>query len=284
MFRKQLAVAGHSQPLAWWLGRLASGSGLLLGGWLIYQSAVNIVALDNWSFWSAWRVGLYSRPWPESHTYVYPPALAQAIWPLTQLSWPVFHAVWTVILGVALLIAAGPAVGGWALALLPFALKDIREGQIHALFALAIVLGFRYPGAWSFVLLTKVTPGIGLLWFAVRREWRSLAVAAGATAVMGIASFLLAPDLWLQWFGTVGPALRAPNPYVDYSLPILVNVPFFVRLLVAAALVGWGARANHRWVVPVAVFLALPAVWVGGLTVLLVIPRLSPRVLSPGTA
>ncbi len=57
-------------------------------------------------------------------------------------------------------------------------------GNVHMLLALAIVLGFRWPATWSFVLLTKVTPGIGLLWFAVRREWRSLAIALGATAVL----------------------------------------------------------------------------------------------------
>ena len=47
--------------------------------------------------------------------------------------------------------------------------------------AAAIALGFRYPAAWSFLLLTKVTPGIGLVWFAVRREWRPLAIALGFT-------------------------------------------------------------------------------------------------------
>ena len=28
----------------------------------------------------------------------------------------------------------------------------------------------RWPAAWAFVLLTKMTPGIGLLWFAFRRD------------------------------------------------------------------------------------------------------------------
>ena len=36
--------------------------------------------------------------------------------------------------------------------------------------------------SWAFVLLTKVTPGIGLLWFAIRRRWRDLAIALGVTA------------------------------------------------------------------------------------------------------
>ena len=58
----------------------------------------------------------------------------------------------------------------------------------------------------------------------------------------------------------------------------------FVCLLVAAAVVSWGARANHRSVVPLAVFLALPAVWVGRLTVLSVIPRLGQRVSRSSTS
>ena len=53
-----------------------------------------------------------------------------------------------------------------------------------AFIAAAIVIGFRWPAAWSLVLLTKITPGIGLLWFAVRREWRSLAIALGAVIMI----------------------------------------------------------------------------------------------------
>ena len=62
--------------------------------------------------------------------------------------------------------------------------QEILIGNIHLLLAAAIVLGFRWPGTWAFVLLTKVTPGVGLLWFAVRREWRSLGIALGATAAI----------------------------------------------------------------------------------------------------
>ena len=53
------------------------------------------------------------------------------------------------------------------------------------------MLGFRYPWTWGFVLLTKVTPGIGLLWFAVRREWRALAIALGVTGVIVAVSLVL---------------------------------------------------------------------------------------------
>jgi hypothetical protein len=62
-----------------------------------------------------------------------------------------------------------------------FALMELAGGNIEILIAVAIVVGFRWPAAWSFVLLTKVTPGVGLLWFAVRREWNQLATALVAT-------------------------------------------------------------------------------------------------------
>ena len=54
-------------------------------------------------------------------------------------------------------------------------------GNINLLIVGAVLIGFRYPWAWAFIILTKVTPGIGLLWFLTRREWRHLAIALGAT-------------------------------------------------------------------------------------------------------
>lgn len=59
---------------------------------------------------------------------------------------------------------AGPAIA------FPLVTEDVVRGNIHTLLAIATVLGFRHPAAWTAVLLTKVTPGVGLVWFAVRRE------------------------------------------------------------------------------------------------------------------
>ena len=70
---------------------------------------------------------------------------------------------------------------------------DLYHGNIHLLLAVAIVLGFRYPAAWAFVLLTKVTPGIGLLWFAARGEWRKLGIALGFTAAIVAVTFVFMP-------------------------------------------------------------------------------------------
>ena len=51
----------------------------------------------------------------------------------------------------------------------------------HRIHRMAIVLGLRHSAAWAFPLLTKVLPGVGMVWHVVRREWGSLAIATGVT-------------------------------------------------------------------------------------------------------
>lgn len=118
-----------------------------------------------------------------------------------------------------------------------------------------MALGFRYPWTWSFVLLTKVTPGIGLVWFAVRREWRALAIAVGATALVAGVSFVLAPWMWREWIELL--VAEAGKPMAPKAIPI----PLWMRLPVALLVVAWGARTDRPWTVAVAAWLAIPAMW-----------------------
>jgi len=145
------------------------------------------------------------------------------------------------------------------------ALMELAGGNIHLLLAAAMVLGFRWPATWALVLLTKITPGIGLLWFAVRGEWRQLAIALGATAAIVAVSFATMPDAWFQWVGVLTRIAGRDGTWAAVPVPFLVRLPF------AVALVVWGARTNRRWTVPVAGMLALPALWYGGLTMLLAV-------------
>jgi hypothetical protein len=156
--------------------------------------------------------------------------------------------------------------------LFPFAAMEVAGGNVSLLLAAAIVVGFRWPATWSIVLLTKITPGIGLLWFAVRREWRSLGIALGATVVIAGVSFLILPDQWRDWVDVV--IRNAGKGGTWASVPI----PLWLRLPAAVSLVVWGARTDRRWTVPVAAMLALPALWYGGISMLLaVIPLLPER-------
>jgi hypothetical protein len=152
-------------------------------------------------------------------------------------------------------------------------MAELMIGNVHIIYAAAIVAGFRWPAAWAFLLLTKVTPGIGLLWFLVRREWRALGIALGATAAVALVSFAVAPELWWQWAGIL---LRGEGPIAP--APSVILVPLAVRLPIAAAIVAWGAWTDRRWAVPLAVTLALPVLWTAGLSILVAIVALrSPR-------
>jgi hypothetical protein len=177
----------------------------------------------------------------------------------------VFIVGWTVLLAVVAIWLARP----WPAALLVLALpvsQEILIGNIHLLLALAIVLGFRWPATWTFVLLTKVTPGVGLIWFAARRDWRALAIALGATvAIVAVSVAIGGIQPWLDWIAL----LRRDGGAESWRL--------YVRLAIAAALVVWGARTDRRWTVALAALIALPVVWSDSFAMLLGCVALSRR-------
>lgn len=211
--------------------------------------------------------------WNDPIAYVYSPAFLQLVTPLTALPWQAFVAAWTAVLLVAVRFLTGPRLLLAGL-LFPFTAMEVAGGNVSLLLAAAIVLGFRWPWTWSLVLLTKITPGIGLLWFAARREWGRLAIALGATAAIVAVSYVVAPQLWADWVAVVQANLASGRTGTWASLP----VPFWIRGPIAVAIVVWGARTDRAWTVPVASMLALPALWYGGLSMLLaVIPLLPGR-------
>jgi len=243
--------------------------GLIISGWLatgfalvVVTSVVHSVGYDAFAYWS---IDLHN-PWAASignnftlGGFRYAPPIALLFAPLGLLPWWLYLLLWE-----ALALATVFWLGGrWALVLLalpPIAL-ELYHGNIHLLIAAAVVLGMRYPAAWSFVLLTKVTPGIGVLWFAVRREWRSLAIALGVTAAFALISTIVAPQFWGQWLDSLFSNLNRPQ---YYSIP----PPAPIRLPIAALVVIWGARTDRPWTVAVAATLGLPIIWPHGLAVL----------------
>ncbi len=221
----------------------------------------------------AYYAASMSDPYASSHVsdfgaYLYSPAFLQLIFPLKLLTWRAFLGVWAALLMCVLAWLSGREL--FALAVL-VTLPDVQGGNIHLLLALAIVLGMRWPGAWAFVLLTKLSPGVGLLWFVARREWRQLGIALGFTALVVAASAVVAPQEWPAWIGVL--ATNAGGKVVDGA----ILVPLVVRLPVAVAIVLWGARTNRMWTVPVACLLAVPVMWYGSLTILAATIPLSGR-------
>jgi hypothetical protein len=228
---------------------------------------------DARCYWQATLANPYLHSdWNDPIAYVYSPAFLQLVSPLTALPWQAFMAVWTALLILAVRFLTGARLLAAGL-LFPFAAMEVAGGNVSLLLAAAIVVGFRWPAAWSIVLLTKITPGIGLLWFAVRREWHSLAIALGATAAIALVSFVILPGQWRAWIDVVVQNALAGRSGTWASVPI----PLWIRLPFAIALVVWGARTDRRWTVPVAAMLALPALWYGGLSMLLAVIPLLPR-------
>jgi hypothetical protein len=243
---------------------------LLVRAWLTASETSAGEAYDARAYWEAARGAAYARPVLGAPVaYYYSPAFVQALAPLLALSFPVFLATWYVLNGAAL-VAVTRAWLPVAL-LTGFVPIELMRGNIEALMALAIVAGFRWPAAWAFILLTKVTPGVGLLWFVGRREWRNLAVALGATAAVALVSFAFAPQLWFEWLDAL---IRNAGVNVDWAL---FPVPLAVRLPVAAVLALLAGMRGWRWLVPIASTLAMPALWPVNLTLLVAIFPLAGR-------
>lgn len=254
--------------------RRAIRHGLTLAGLLVAAFyGMQIVAaarpIDAHCYWVAQLSNLYADP---AH-YRYSPAFAQAIAPITWLPYPAFLAIWTGLLVGSFAWLAGP-LGPLLIFAAPVA-SEIHSGNIQLLMTLAIVLSFRYPAAWAFVFLTKVTPGIGVLWFAFRREWRQMAIAIGGTALVVAVSFVLAPGLWVAWVETLAGLFFHPIDQPDLAIPFLVRAP------VGLVLLWWGARGGHRWVVPVTAMLTLPMMWYASLSMLIgIVPLGGPGLVA----
>jgi glycosyl transferase family 87 len=209
-------------------------------------------------------------------TYLYSPAFALLIRPLTILPLSLFAAIWTWIGAALLWWLTGRRVLWFAI--LPPVLLTLVQGQLDLAFAVVAVVGLRWPAAWALPLLTKVTPGIGILWFLVRREWRSLAIAIGATGLIVAACFVLDPQAWSGWLALL---VRTQGPVSDPNL-VYVPVPLLIRAPVALAAIAWGAWTDRRWTIPVAMTLAMPILWVNSVTILVAIwPMVAAGASSP---
>lgn len=198
-------------------------------------------------------------------TYLYSPAFAQAMWPLTLLPWQVYAALWSALNLAVLVWMTRPFLAALLL-FVPFSpvTDEITTGNLHLLLAAALVLSFRYPSAYSLPLLTKITPGVGVLWFLGAQKWRAFLVALGTTVAIAAVSFVIGVGQWLDWIGL----LRASSGVAVPGSIGVIPGPLWLRVAAAAVLVLAGGRLGWKWTVPVAATLALPVTWSSGLSIL----------------
>ncbi len=254
------ALDRYRAPL--WLG--LSIVGVIAIPYIVWVNRfkATIMGFDAFTTWTIDLGNLYGIPYMDLGSFRYTPAYAQAFSWVGALPWEVFALLWIGSI-VGILAYWGRT---WMLALVAFTpmALEVYHGNIHVFMVAAMVVGFRYPAFWAFPLLSKVTPGLAVLWFLGRRDWRSLGIALGTTGVIAGVSFVIAPDLWSQWLDTMIASFSSLVPPRPYPIPI----PFLVRAPIGIALVLWGGYTNRRWTVPVATVLLLPIIWVHGLAML----------------
>ena len=235
-----------------------SVSGLVLVLVLAHIAAADGYAYDAHAYYAA--LG-YTGLLGAEDTFTYSPVVLLTMrFVHSVVPWQPFLELYSAAIAVGVWTLAGPFT--LFVAFLPQVASEITLANIHVFLAIVAVAGLRWPALWAFAILTKVTPGVGALWFAFRGEWRKLAIVIGATAVLAVPTMILFPGLWVEWFNY----LIASSPGSASSF----GVPLVVRLPIAVVLVFIGARRDWKWLVPLASMIALPVLWdVHGLSMLL---------------
>ena len=223
-----------------------------------------VQGIQPWTFWGVdarayWRVDL-AHPYLNSapgvlSTYLYSPAFAQLLAPLSNLPFEVFFALWTAMNAALLIWLVKPWPWAVPMLVLPI-VYELCVGNVHFLLAAMTVAGVEAGAPWAFGVLTKGTPGVGSLWLLFRGQWRSFAVAVSVTLVVSAVSYLLSPSAWQDWLAF----LLRESGGGDW-LPL--------RFVAAAGIVVAGARTRQPWTVAVAVWLAMPVIWVNAWVILL---------------
>jgi hypothetical protein len=242
-------------------------TGLLFAAYLfvVVAPAAGTFGFDAFAYWAVDGDAPYDVAVGALGAFTYSPVVARLFDPFGALEWWQFLWLWTgLLLGTAIWLG-----GRWALAVLAFppVALELYHGNVNLLIAAAIVIGWRFPAAWAFVLLTKLTPGVGLLWFAARREWRPLFVVGGVTAALVLVSLIVDGSSWSAWSAYLLDASGGRGvAQARIDLPILLRVP------AAALLVIWGGLTDRPWTVPLSAAVAMPVLWPTSFAVLAAIP------------
>src|SRR4051794_5277996 len=105
-----------------------------------------LIGRDSHAYWlTGHRPDLYGAAPAQPDAYLYSPAFAQLIRPLTWLPWPMFAALWFAAELTLVVWLLRPLSWGWRVPLLALCIPELYLGNVHIVFALVLVLGFRRP-------------------------------------------------------------------------------------------------------------------------------------------
>lgn len=242
---------------AWMLGPLIAGYSVWLG------LMAGIAGQDAHAYWlTAHQPRLYGPGPGELDAYLYSPAFALAIKPVAMLPWRMFYTAWVILEGALLAWLVAPLSWRWSVPLFLLCVPELLVGNVYVLMATMCAVGLRHPSAWAFGALTKITAGVGLVWFLARHDYRAAVTAAAVTAAVMAVSYAADPQAWVAWF-----AFLAREAGDSGWMP--------ARVLAAVVFTVVCARRGRTWGVPVAVVLAAPVAGaLAALVPLVAIPRL----------
>ena len=217
---------------------------------------------DFYAYWAVDPTDPYRIPDGLGAFHYAPPVILLAEPFKLLTSFDVAYAVWTALMAALLVWVAR----SWALAWCAFppVASELYHGNIDLLLAAALVAGFRAPAAWVLLPITKVTTGINLLWPILRRDRRAIATVAVVGLVVVVASFAVqGVDLWRAWIDHL--LVRMGRPEAGGAL---IEISLWLRLPFAIVLMVWASLTSRRWVVPIAIALAMPLLWFHSLAIL----------------
>ena len=211
------------------------------------------------------------------YAYWYPPIVAQVLAPVALVLpslW--FTAAWTLLLlGCLLWLADRQVLVALAMVAFPPVAVEFWFRNVHLVLAVLLVLGIRRSGSmFSAGAGIKLSPGLGLVWLAIKGRWRATFMAAVVGFVILVVSVALSPGAWADWIGIA--TGRGPGDVASF-----IPLPFWVRALSGLAVAAIGARARQPWdgvLLVIGVTIALPTLWMTALSTLAaVVPLLRRR-------
>lgn len=262
-FAKKYPLAARTAVIMLWLVALIMLFRIIEA--VLYH---DVLGLDAHAYWLAGQGELeYGRRPMQKDAYLYSPAFRTVISPLVLLPWTLFLPLWICLEAALLVWLLKPLRAVWAIPIFLLCLPELLAGNIYIFLAGAAVIGIQKPVAWAFPILTKVTTGVGLLWFAVRGEWWQVLKAVGGLFLIVTVLYLVNPAEWHAW-------VRFLFEHREGTMD--GQTIFFLRCLLAVVLVVVGARKHWPWLIAPAMVLASP-VLVGLIpfSMLAAIPRLA---------
>jgi hypothetical protein len=101
-----------------------------------------------------------------------------------------------------------------------------------------------------------------MVWHGVRREWRSLAIATGATLAIVLVGVMVDPQAWVEWVEL----LRGHGTGTAGNL--------LPRLVLAAGIVAFAGLTSRAWLVPIGMIAGWSFIGPPVLMMLAALPRL----------